>query len=80
MDKETRERFERIETNLERVGERMGQLTESHIELEAAQRNTTMVLNKFIEEARLDRKDFNERLEATRILLDELIRRDMNRE
>jgi hypothetical protein len=41
MERDVRERFERIEQILERV-------TVSHLELEAAQRNTAVLLNKFI--------------------------------
>jgi len=49
MDREIRERFERIEANLERASERIAQLTESHIEIEAAQKNTTIQIDKVLE-------------------------------
>jgi len=84
MDKDTRERFERIERNLERVGERldhmgerMTQLTEAHIELETAQKNTTALIDKFVQESTARGREFDERLENMRILVDHLIRRDM---
>ena len=55
----TEERFERIERNLEhatdrlvRITDRLDRITEAHIELGAAQKNTTLVLERFIEETR----------------------------
>jgi hypothetical protein len=43
MDKDSRERFERIEANLE-------QISVSHMELEAAQRNLTALLDRISHE------------------------------
>jgi hypothetical protein len=78
MEAEVRERFERIERNLERVsermdlmGERMDRITEAHLELEVAQKNTTIALNRFIEES-------NARIADLTILVDQLIKRDLN--
>jgi hypothetical protein len=51
MEAEVKERFERIERNLEQVTERMELITQSHQELEAAQKNTAVLLNRFIEES-----------------------------
>jgi hypothetical protein len=71
MESEVRERFERIEQNLERVTERIGSITESHLELEAAQKNTTLALNRFITESGTAIKDLT-------ILVDQLIKKDLN--
>jgi hypothetical protein len=64
MERDVRERFERIEENLERI-------SESHLELEAAQKNTTILLNRFIEET-------GTAIKALTILVDQLIKRDLN--
>src|SRR6516165_9556149 len=70
MDKDTRER-------LDHMGERMTQLTEAHIELETAQKNTSALIDKFVQESTARGREFDERLENMRILVDHLIRRDM---
>ena len=49
MDRDIQERFERIEANLERASERIAQLTESHIDIEAAQKNTTIQIDRLLE-------------------------------
>ena len=85
MDKAVNERFERIEGVLEKVTERldhitvrMDNLTESHIELDAAQRNTTITLNRFIEESNARGAKVDERITNLTILVDQLIKRDFN--
>src|SRR5437016_5287583 len=59
MEKEVQERFERIERTLDRVGERLDrmterqeQLSEGHIDLEAAQKNMTVAVTRFIDATR----------------------------
>ena len=79
MEKEVEERFERIERNLERVSERMDRITEAHIDLEAAQKNTTLALNRFIEETRTRGKEIDHRIANLTILVDRLIERDLGR-
>ncbi len=77
MEKEVEERFERIERNLERVTERldlltdrMDRITEAHIDLEAAQKNTTLALNRFIEETSTRGKEVDDRIANLTILVD----------
>jgi hypothetical protein len=71
MEKDVRERFERIEGVLEGVSTRLDRITEAHLELEAAQKNTTVALNRFIEET-------SSRITDLAILVDQLIKRDLN--
>ena len=71
MEKDVLERFERIEQVLERVAE-------SHLELEAAQKNTTVALNRFIEESSKRGAEVDERIANLTILVDQLIKRDFN--
>jgi archaellum component FlaC len=87
------ERFERIERNLEHVTDRLDgitdrldditdrldRITEAHIELEAAQKNTTLVLERFIEETRVRGKEVDERIANLTILVDRLVERDLGR-
>jgi hypothetical protein len=79
MEKEVQERFERIEQNLERVTERLGRITEAHLELEAAQKNTTIALDRLAEETRTRGKEVDERIANLTILVDRLIERDLGR-
>jgi archaellum component FlaC len=86
MEKEVEERFERIEQNLERVSQRMDRmaermdatderldrLSEGYIELEAAQKNTTTAINRFVEEV-------GGKIANLTILVDRLIDRDLGR-
>jgi hypothetical protein len=69
MEREVRERFERIESILERVTDRLDRITLSHVELETAQKNTTIALNRFIEES-------GARIADLTILVDQLINKD----
>jgi hypothetical protein len=78
MESEVRERFERIERNLERVSERMDRITEGHLELEAAQKNTAVLLNRFIEESNKRGAEVDERIANLTILVDLLTKRDLN--
>jgi hypothetical protein len=85
MENDVRERFERIEVNLERVSERMDRMsermdriTEAHLELEAAQTNTALSLNRFIEESNKRGAEVDERISNLTILVDQLIKRDFN--
>lgn len=73
MDKEVIERFERIERNLDVAGERIAQITASHIELEAAQRNSNKVMDRL--EARS--AEVTEQIADLRILVDQLINKDL---
>jgi hypothetical protein len=78
MEKDVIERFERIEGVLERVGERLGRITEGHVELEDAQKNTTIALNRFIDESNKRGAEVDERITNLTILVDQLIKRDFN--
>lgn len=75
----TEERFERIESNLDRITGRLDRITEAHIGLEAAQKNTTLVLERFIEETRVRGKEVDERIANLTILVDRLVERDLGR-
>jgi hypothetical protein len=79
MEKEVQERFERIERNLERVTDRLDRITEAQIDLGAAQKNTTLALNRFIDETRSRGKEVDERIANLTILVDRLIERDIGR-
>lgn len=70
MEKEVQERFERIEGLLERTAE-------AHLELEAAQKNTTVALNRFVDETRSRFDEVGEKLANLTILVDRLIERDL---
>ena len=78
MDKETRERFERIEANLERTGERMNQFHEGMIELEAMQKSTTIALNRFVDESQKRGAEVDERIANLAILVDQLVKKNLN--
>ena len=71
MDKDVRERFERIEDVLKRVAE-------SHLELEAAQTNTAKALTRFVDESNARGAAVDERITNLTILVDQLIKRDFN--
>jgi hypothetical protein len=71
MQDDVRERFERLEHVVQ-------QIAESHLELETAQKNTAVLLNKFIEESNKRGAEVDERITNLTILLDELIKRDFN--
>ena len=71
MEKDARERFERLEQVVQRIAE-------SHLELEAAQKNTTIALNRFIEESAKRGAEVDERITNLTILVDQLIKRDFN--
>ena len=73
------ERFERIEKTLDRIGDRMDQITVSHLELEAAQKNTQKLLDRFIEESTTRGRDVDERIANLTILVDRLVERDLGR-
>ena len=78
MDKHVEERFERIERNLETMSERQKELQAAHIELEAAQKNGFVLLNKT--NAMLDSfiSETKERIEDLTILVNELVKKNMN--
>jgi hypothetical protein len=71
MEKDVRERFERLEQIVQRIAE-------SHLELEAAQKNTTVALNRFIDESNKRGAEVDERIANLTILVDQLIKRDFN--
>ena len=75
----TEERFERIERNLERTTDRLDRITEAHMGLEAAQKNTTLTLERFIDETRVRGKEVDDRIANLTILVDRLIARDLGR-
>jgi len=75
----TEERCERIERNLDRITDRLDRITDAHIELGAAQKNTTLVLDRFIEETRVRGKEVDERIANLTILVDRLVERDLGR-
>jgi len=86
MEKEVQERFERIEQNLESVTqrldvitERMDRISEAHLDLEAAQKNTAVALERFIEETRTRGKEVDQRIANLTILVDRLTERDLGR-
>ena len=72
MDEEVQERFERIEGLLERVAV-------AHLDVEAAQKNTTVALNRFVDETRSRLNEVGEKLSNLTILVDRLIERDLGR-
>ena len=78
MESDARERFERIESVLERVTSRLDRITEAHVELEAAQQNTAVLLNRFIEESAKRGAAVDDRITNLAILVDQLIKRDFN--
>jgi len=71
MEDDVKERFERLEQVVQRIAE-------SHLELEAAQKNSTVLLNRFIEESGKRGAEVDERIANLTILVDQLIRRDIN--
>jgi ribosomal protein RSM22 (predicted rRNA methylase) len=80
MERETEERFQRIERNLEILTERVNTIAEGHIELEAAQKSTQRTLERFIDESRKRGGEVDERIANLTILVDRLIERDMGRQ
>ena len=60
------ERLDRIESVLDRIAE-------AHLELEAAQKNTTVALNKFIDESTTRGREVDDRIANLTILVDRLI-------
>jgi hypothetical protein len=73
------ERFARIEELLGRYAEGIASLSENAVEMEAAQKNLTRTLDRFIDETKARFADVAEQLDNSRILLDRLIRRDIER-
>jgi hypothetical protein len=71
MENDVRERFERLEDIVRRIAE-------SHLELEAAQKNTAVLLNRFIEESNKRGAEVDERIANLTILVDLLTKRDFN--
>ena len=75
----TEKRFTRIEATLERVADRMEQISESHQEMEAGQINLQKALTRFVDETRSRFDDVGEKLANLTILVDRLIERDLGR-
>ena len=71
MEDDVRERFGRLEQVVQRIAE-------SHLELEAAQKHSTVLLNRFIEESGKRGAQVDERIANLTILVDQLIKRDFN--
>jgi archaellum component FlaC len=92
MEDDVRERFERIEGALEKVTYRLNGITDrldgitdgldriaqGHLELEAAQKNTAVLLNKFIEESNKRGAEVDERIANLTILVDQRIKKNFN--
>ena len=83
MEKEIQDRFERIEGNLERVTQglveitdRVGTITTAHLELQGAQLNTQKAHDRLA--AKVDQVTGG--IADLKILVDELIRRDLGRQ
>ena len=79
MDKETRERFERIDQTLERVSDRMDRISEAHQDLEASQKNTDAAVRRFIDESRERGREVDERIANLTILVDRLVAKDLGK-
>ena len=75
MEKEVKERFERIERNLEHASERIVQITDTHLELETAQVNSQKAHDRLSSTV----EDIAEKLANLTILVDRLIERDLGR-
>jgi len=84
MDKNVEARFERIERALERfIGETregMAEIRTAHLELEAAQKNTAILLNRFIEETRKRGEEVDERITKLTIQVDRLVAKDLEQD
>jgi len=61
----TEERFERIESTLVRITDRMDRMSETHVELETAQVNLQRAQTRIAEESREWRTDFEQKLNAS---------------
>ena len=79
MEKAVEERFERIDRTLDRITERMDRQSEGHVEMEAAQKNMTLALTRFIDETRTRGKEVDDRIANLTILVDRLIERNLGR-
>jgi hypothetical protein len=75
MDNDVRERFERIESNLEHASERIAQITNAHLDLENAQVNAQKAQDRLASTV----EDIAEKLANLTILVDRLIERDLGR-
>ena len=75
MEKAVRERFERIEQNLERASVQIAQISNAHIELKAAQANAQKAHDRLSAKV----EGVTERLANLTILVDRLIERDLGR-
>jgi hypothetical protein len=67
------------EEHFARIDERLAILTEHAIETDAALKNTNIALTRFITETTARFADVAEKLDNSRILLDRLIKRDLER-
>ena len=79
MEKEVRERFERIERNLELAGEQLVEINRAHLELEAAQANSQKRMDRTEAQAEARRAWIDEKIANLTILVDRLIERDLGR-
>jgi len=79
MEKEVRERFERIERNLELAGEQIVEINRAHLELEAAQANSQKRTDRMEAQADARRAWIDEKIANLTILVDRLIERDLGR-
>ena len=86
MEKEVRERFERIERNLELAGEQIVEINRAHLELEAAQANSQKRMDRMEAQAEARQAEadarrawIDEKIANLTILVDRLIERDLGR-
>jgi len=79
MEDEVRQRFERIEASLDRTTSKLETMADTMMEIQAAQKNTEAKLNRFAEDNAKAHRDYEERFANTQILLDQLIKRDLER-
>jgi two-component sensor histidine kinase len=66
------ERMDTMAERMDTMAQRLDRLAEGHIELEAAQKNTTAALNRFVDEV-------GEKIANLTILVDRRIERDLGR-
>jgi hypothetical protein len=71
MENDVREGFERLEQIVQRI-------PEAHLEVERAQKNTAVLITRFVEESIERGAEVNERITNLTILVDQLIKRDFN--
>jgi methyl-accepting chemotaxis protein len=71
------ERVDRITDRVDRITDRIDRITEAHLELESAQKNTTLTIDRFVEESKIRGREIDERIANLTILVDHLIKKDL---